>query len=95
MNHLKSVINRNHTHNAEGTSKFHQLDGDEPHAPRTIDYNHKVKIQQGRALKKMSQKDLAMKINVTVNTINSYELGTAIPSKSILRKIQNILDIKL
>jgi ribosome-binding protein aMBF1 (putative translation factor) len=92
---LKKTKLTNHTYNSEGSSVFRKLDSDEPDAPKTIQYSQSLKIQKGRNLKKMSQKDLAMKINVPVNTINSYESGTVIPNKSVLRKIQDILEIKL
>lgn len=84
-----------HTHNAPGASTFRNLDGDEPEAPKTIDHSVKVKIQQGRSAKKMTQKQLAMKINVPVNTIQSYESGKVIPDKAIMRKICTALGIKV
>jgi putative transcription factor len=84
-----------HTHNVEGTSTFRNLDSDEPEAPKTIDHSVKVKIQQGRIAKKMTQKQLAMKINLPVNTVQSYEAGKAIPDKAVMRKICNTLGIKV
>ena len=55
----------------------------------------KVKIQQARTNLKMTQKELAMKINVPVVTISSYESGKVKPSRHVIRKIQQILKIKL
>lgn len=84
-----------HTHNAPGTSTFRNLDSDEPGAPKVIGHSVKVKIQQGRAAKNMTQKQLAMKINVPVNIIQSYESGKAVPDNAVMRKICNILGIKV
>lgn len=90
----KKTVN-NHTHNPSGTSEFRKLDGDDPDAPSKIEHNIRIKIQKGRTAKNMSQKDLAMKINVPVSTVSSYESGKAIPNKQILQKIRNTLGIKL
>ena len=98
---LKHVVWRKNTntskrnHNPPGTAAFHKLDGDEPEPPPSIEHSVKVKIQKGRSAKKMTQKQLAMQLNVPVNTISSYESGKAIPNKALLRKIQNVLGIKL
>ena len=89
----RNVISR--THNPAGTKVFRKLDGDDPEAPSKIEHNTKVKIQQGRSKMKMSQKQLAAKINEPVSVISSYESGKAIPSKKVLHKIQNALGIKL
>jgi ribosome-binding protein aMBF1 (putative translation factor) len=91
-NKKKSV---SRVHNQEGSSKFRNLDGDDPNAPLNIKHNVRAKIQMGRTAKIMSQKELAMKINVPTSTINAYESGKAIPDKGILRKIGNALGIKL
>lgn len=84
-----------HTHNSAGTSTFRKLDSDEPEAPKTIDHNIKVKIQKGRSSMKMTQKQLAMKINIPVNIVQAYESGKAIPDKAVMRKICNALCIKM
>ena len=89
----KTLSNRNH--NPPGSSVFRNIDGDDPEAPQKIKHDIKIKIQRGRAAKNMSQKELAMKINVPVSTVSSYESGKAIPNKQILQKIRNALGIKL
>ena len=43
-----------------------------------------LKMQIARTAAKLSQKDLAQKINVTPKTIQSYENGTAIPQHPLL-----------
>jgi len=43
--------------------------------------------------RKMSQKELAQKINVQPNIINGYENGTAIPDRRIISKLKRVLDV--
>jgi ribosome-binding protein aMBF1 (putative translation factor) len=55
----------------------------------------KKEIQQARLLNKLSQKDLAQKMNIPVSVIIDYEKGTAIPDNSFIAKLEKILDTKL
>ena len=55
----------------------------------------KTAIQQGRLIKKLSQKDLAQKLNLPVSIIIDYEKGTAIPNNSFIAKLEKILEVKL
>lgn len=52
------------------------------------------KIIQGRQAKNLTQKQLAIKINVQQNVVSDYESGKCVPDKKILRKIENTLNIK-
>ncbi|KAK7584194.1 hypothetical protein V9T40_005157 [Parthenolecanium corni] len=52
-------------------------------------------IQQARQEKKMSQKDLASKINEKPQIIQEYENGKAIPDQSVIGKIERTLCVKL
>ncbi|XP_031551928.1 endothelial differentiation-related factor 1-like [Actinia tenebrosa] len=52
-------------------------------------------IQQGRLGKKLTQKELATKINEKPNVIIEYEQGKAIPNNQILGKIERVIGIKL
>jgi ribosome-binding protein aMBF1 (putative translation factor) len=52
-------------------------------------------IQQARLSQKMSQKDLAQKMNVPVATIQSYENGTALPNNSFIARLEKTLQTKL
>lgn len=52
-------------------------------------------IAKERNLKKMTQKELAKKINENFHVINDYENGKAILNKNILSKMEKVLDIKL
>ena len=55
----------------------------------------KLKILQGRALKKWSQKELAKQLNVPVQTIINYENGKAMPNNQFISKIEAKLGVKL
>ena len=46
------------------------------------------------AIEKLSQKDLATKLNVPLQTIVQYENGKAIPNNNFIRKMEVILNIK-
>lgn len=55
---------------------------------------HKA-IQKARTEKKVSQKDLAAKINVKIQVIGDYENGKAVPNAQITGKIERALDVRL
>lgn len=52
-------------------------------------------IQQVRNEKKMTQKDLATKINEKQQVINEYESGRAIPNQNVLAKLERVLGVRL
>ncbi len=52
-------------------------------------------IQQGRAVKKLTQLQLARAIHLPVSIVKNYELGKAIPNNHILNKMSRVLGIKL
>ena len=55
----------------------------------------KKAMQQARLSCKMSQKDVAQKMNVKTNLIVDYESGKLAPSNSFLSKMERIYNIKL
>lgn len=55
----------------------------------------KKQIQQARLAKKMTQVQLAQKINEKPQVINDYESGKAIPNPQILGKMSRILGVTL
>ncbi|KAJ7378160.1 Endothelial differentiation- factor 1 [Desmophyllum pertusum] len=52
-------------------------------------------IQQSRMEKKLTQKDLATKINEKPQVIMDYESGKAIPNNQVMSKLERALGIKL
>ena len=63
--------------------------------PKKINLNLKKAIQQARLVNKLSQKDLATKLNVPLQTIVQYENGKAIPNNNFVRRMEVILKTKL
>ena len=62
---------------------------------RVMNVNIQNAIKQARLNIKMSQKDLAQKLNVKVDVIIDYENGKAIPNNEFISKIEKILITKL
>lgn len=52
-------------------------------------------LQQARLANKMSQKDLALKVGMNLNTIVNYEKGKEVPTNLIISKIEKLLNTKL
>jgi len=52
-------------------------------------------MQNARAELKMSQKDLAAKVNEKASILQDYEAGRAIPNAQILGKLERVLGVKL
>lgn len=63
--------------------------------PAAITPELKLAIQQARLANKMSQKTLAEKLCVTVQVIQNYENGTAIPTNLFISRIEKLLNAKL
>ena len=58
-----------------------------------ISVKHCQLIQKARLAKKMTQKQLAQKLNIDQNTVAQYENGKIVPNKQILNKIARELNI--
>jgi ribosome-binding protein aMBF1 (putative translation factor) len=52
-------------------------------------------LQQSRMINKLSQKELALKLGMNVNTMINYEKGKEIPTNLIISKLEKILNTKL
>ncbi len=52
-------------------------------------------LQQSRMANKMSQKDLALKLGMNLNTMVNYEKGKEVPTNLIISKLEKILNTKL
>lgn len=62
-------------------------------APRiTIDL--RLQIQRARCSKKITQKELAAKMNVPIVIIQNYENGKAIPTGAFLASLERVLSVK-
>eukprot|EP00300_Choanocystis_sp_HF-7_P036934 c52897_g1_i1.p2 GENE.c52897_g1_i1~~c52897_g1_i1.p2 ORF type:complete len:151 (-),score=29.92 c52897_g1_i1:12-431(-) len=88
-------FNAGTNHNA-GPSNARRLDDE------TEDFHHqkvplelRKAIAQARQVKKMTQKDLATRLNEKVTVVNDYESGKAIPNNGMIARMEKILDCKL
>lgn len=62
---------------------------------KKISHDFKISLQKSRQSHKLSQKQLAQKINVSESLIKEYESGKAIPNGNIINKLNRVLGIKL
>ena len=61
----------------------------------TVTLSMAKRIAQVRCEKKLTQKELAMKLSLDVKIIQEYENGKAIPNPNIINKLEKVLDAKL
>tara|TARA_Y100000816_G_C26061752_1_gene557585 strand:- start:7 stop:333 length:327 start_codon:yes stop_codon:yes gene_type:complete len=61
----------------------------------TVSLSNSLLIQKSRINKKLSQKDLAQKLNIDSKIIQNYECGKAVPEFNIMIKLEKILGVKL
>ena len=80
-NKVSNVTNVKKIENEEETFK-HQ----------TVSLTVAKRIAQARCEKKLTQKDLANKLNLPLKIIQDYESSKAIPNHIILNKIEKILE---
>ena len=64
-------------------------------APAKVSFELKKAIMQARLSKKLTQKELATRLNVPINTISGYESGKIVPNNSFIVKMERILGTKL
>jgi ribosome-binding protein aMBF1 (putative translation factor) len=91
----KKVASKSQITFNEGHKKDLNLISDDPDPPKTLGLEKGKQIQQARCGKKLSQADLAKKINVQANIIKDYENGNVVPNKKIIRLINQHLNIKI
>ncbi|KAH0731937.1 hypothetical protein KY289_003125 [Solanum tuberosum] len=67
----------------------------EPAALEKVTVDVRQAIQKARIEKKMSQADLAKKINERTQVVAEYENGKAVPNQLVLGKMEKVLGVKL
>lgn len=77
------------------TKALKKLDSDEIVKPPKVGNDLKIKIQQARLAKKMSQKQLAQNVGVTQQDIANYENGKAIPNNQFVVRLEKVLGCRL
>ncbi|KAK2964694.1 putative Multiprotein-bridging factor 1a [Blattamonas nauphoetae] len=90
----KNTSGRNHPgHN--DLRKIENDDGETVIKVKTITRGQALAIQQARTEKKMTQAQLAQRINEPVKIINEYEQQKGTPNQQILSKLERVLGVKL
>lgn len=77
------------------TTNLQKFDGDDIITPKKLNLSLSKQIQQARTNQKMTQKQLAVKINERVEVVRDYENGKAIPSQQIINKLRRVLNAPL
>ena len=79
-----------------GPSKLTKIDNEtENFKIEKVSLKFKKELQKARLAKKMTQKELATKLNVPPKVINEYEAGKAIPNVQLILKMDKVLGVKL
>ncbi|KAK8792576.1 hypothetical protein WA538_000337 [Blastocystis sp. DL] len=60
-----------------------------------VDLSFRLRLQKARTAKQMSQKDLAVRLNVKASVIQEYESGKVVPNPALISKMERILGTKL
>ena len=85
--------NKKKLNNKKGPSNsLDKVDKDE-FKIKKINQDFSNKIRNNRNSKGLTQKELALKINIKPSVINDYESGKAIPNPAIINKLKRILEI--
>ena len=81
---------------SDDAHKLYKIEAEDDVQPiKKVSHTLKTQIQSARCAKKISQKDLANKINVQETVIKDYELGKAVPDVKIVNKIGKALGVTL
>jgi len=79
----------------EGFKKVQKLVSDEAEPPKTLGLTAGKQIFQARNALKLSQENLAQRINVKATTIRDYESGAVVPNRQVLNLLNKVLKIKI
>jgi putative transcription factor len=62
---------------------------------KTVDKDIGRLIMEKRQELKLTQRELAVKINEKPTVVNEYESGKAVPNQSVLGKLERVLNVRL
>ena len=91
----KKYGSTNVRNNPEGQRLAKLDDTDDVVATKKVDASVGKTIAKFRQEKKMTQKELATKINEKPTVVNDYEAGRAVPNQQLLAKLERALGVKL
>jgi ribosome-binding protein aMBF1 (putative translation factor) len=86
---LNKNVTNNNNKNVNNVKKMDEVINKKP------SINFQQAMQQARMTNKMSQKDLALKMGVNVNTIINYEKGKEIPTNLFISKLETLFKVPL
>lgn len=92
---ISSVRTSEKPNSNQASVNSRKLEQNETPLIATIPHDLKIQIQQARTAKKMTQKELATKLNSQQNLIQNYENGTAVPDGAFLAKMSKVLGVQL
>jgi len=84
-------INKNQCKNENKNKKFNDI----TITIKKPSITFQTAMQQGRVNNKMSQKDVALKMGVNINTIINYEKGKEIPTNLFISKLEKLFNMKM
>ena len=90
----KNVVKKPIQNNLSGGVSFKKLDSDEVQKFEKVSKIDVQKIQQARLAQKMSQKDLANRLNVKQTVINELESGKMKKNNQFVSKVKKVLRIQ-
>ena len=80
--------------NSSTSANLRKLDGDDVEPTKYVPKDTAKLIQQARTAKKMTQQDLAHRLNVKKNVINDLESGKMVLNIGFVNKVKRILGVK-
>ena len=93
-NQTYNIIDKRNSDEIQKSNKCNQLENEsENFHHQRVPISIAQEIIKTRCSMKMTQKEIAQKINVLQSVIASYENGSAIPDHKILQKISKVLNI--
>lgn len=94
---LKKTNTSQHTtvHNKANNTSYKNDSNEEITVNPTVSLSNSLLIQKARTQLKLSQKDLAQKLNIDSKIIQGYESGKVIPDVKLMTKLEKILKVKL
>lgn len=94
LNNKKNTYNENSKKNNKSNNESNN-DLEETNKNPTVSLSNSLLIQNGRMAKKLTQKQLAQRLNIDSKIIQGYESGKIVPDVKLMTRIENILCIKL
>lgn len=90
----EKVLNTKRPNSNNVSANLKKLDGDDVEPTKYVPKEIAKTIQQARTAKKMTQQDLANRLNVKKNIINDLESGKMVLNKGFVNRVKRVLGVK-